>query len=84
MVTRWALTHQFQTARRPYSPAWLVYIIDGVRVLRGHRLFMRNFHRHAFYILAVLALVGLAAWLVMWLYEALSLKRWLLSVSPPQ
>jgi len=50
------------------------YIIDGVRVFFGHRSFMRNFHRYAFYILAVLALMALSVWLVMWLYEALSLK----------
>jgi uncharacterized membrane protein (DUF373 family) len=35
---------------------------------------MRIFHRYAFYILAVLALVALAVWLVIWLYDTLSLK----------
>jgi hypothetical protein len=35
---------------------------------------MRNFHRYALYVLAGLALMALAAWLVTWLYEALSLK----------
>jgi hypothetical protein len=48
---------------------WL-FIIDGVRMLRGHQSFMRYVYRYGFY----LALGGLAILLVMWIYEALSLK----------
>lgn len=47
-----------------------VFIIDGVRMLRGHRSSMRYFYRYGFY----LALGGLAIFLVVWVYEALSLK----------
>ena len=50
------------------------YMIDGVRVLLGHRPFMRKFHVYAFYVLAAVVSIGLAAWFVVWLYDALSVK----------
>jgi hypothetical protein len=50
------------------------YMIDGVRVLIGHRPFMRKFTVYALYALAAVVLIGLAAWLAMSIYDALSLK----------
>jgi hypothetical protein len=50
------------------------YMIDGVRVLIGHKPFMRGFTVYALYAFAGVVLIGLAAWLVTSLYDALSLK----------
>ncbi len=50
------------------------YLIDGVRVLRGHRPFMRRYSVYALSVVAGLAALCFLVWLVLWIYDALSLK----------
>ncbi len=53
------------------------YLIDGVRVLRGHRPLLRRFTVYVFYAVAVVAALCFAVWLVLWIYDDLSLKAML-------
>jgi len=46
------------------------YVIDGVRILRGHQSFMRRVYPYVLYALGL----ALAVCLVMWVYSLLSLK----------
>lgn len=48
---------------------WL-FVIDGVRMLRGHRSFLRFVYSYGIY----LVLCALAVFLMIWIYGALSLK----------
>ena len=48
---------------------WL-YIIDGVRMWRGHRSYMRYIYRWGFYVIFAASAVAM----VIWIYETLSLK----------
>lgn len=50
------------------------YIIDGGRVLCGRNSFMRKLTVYALYVFAAIVSIGLAVWLVVLLYDALSLK----------
>lgn len=46
------------------------YVIDGVRMMIGHRSFMRWVHRYALFALGLALVVAL----VIWVYNLLSLK----------